>query len=77
MYSVLDIPTAVVYRCLSFASVSRKREMAASLRESYELLGLSTSASEEEVRRAYKQKARECHPDKNPDDPTRQRNFKH
>lgn len=43
--------------------------MATSLRESYELLGLSTSASEEEVRRAYKQKARECHPDKNPGDP--------
>ena len=43
--------------------------MARSLRESYELLGLPTNASEEEVKRAYKQKARECHPDKNPGDP--------
>ena len=43
--------------------------MATNLRESYELLGLSTNATEEEVRKAYKQKARECHPDKNPDDP--------
>ena len=43
--------------------------MATSLRESYELLGLPTDASEEEVRKAYKQKARECHPDKNPGDP--------
>lgn len=75
MYSFSVITTAVVYRCLSFASVSREREMAASLRESYELLGLSTSASEEEVRRAYKQKARECHPDKNPDDPNATEKF--
>ena len=44
-------------------------EMATNLRESYELLGLPTNATEEEVRKAYKQKARECHPDKNPDDP--------
>ena len=43
--------------------------MATNLRESYELLGLPTNATEEEVRKAYKQKARECHPDKNPDDP--------
>lgn len=43
--------------------------MATSLRESYECLGLPTNASDEEVRRAYKQKALECHPDKNPDDP--------
>lgn len=43
--------------------------MATNLRESFELLGLPTNATEEEVRKAYKQKARECHPDKNPDDP--------
>ena len=45
------------------------------LRESYEVLGLPTDASEEEVRRAYKQKARECHPDKNPDDPNAKEKF--
>lgn len=43
--------------------------MATNLRESYELLGLPINATEEDVRKAYKQKARECHPDKNPDDP--------
>lgn len=48
---------------------ARRLKMATSLRESYELLGLPTNASEDEVKRAYKQKARECHPDKNPGDP--------
>ena len=43
--------------------------MAKSLKECYDLLGLPINASEEEVRKAYKLKARECHPDKNPDDP--------
>lgn len=43
--------------------------MATNLKESYDLLGLPTDATEEEVRKAYIKKAKECHPDKNPDDP--------
>ena len=46
-----------------------------SLRESYSVLGLPESATEDEVRRTYKLKARECHPDKNPDDPDATRKF--
>ncbi|XP_052666974.1 dnaJ homolog subfamily C member 17 isoform X1 [Harpia harpyja] len=35
----------------------------------YGLLGVGEKASEKEVKKAYRQKALSCHPDKNPDDP--------
>ncbi|XP_061306873.1 dnaJ homolog subfamily C member 17-like [Pezoporus flaviventris] len=35
----------------------------------YGLLGVGEKASEKEVKKAYRQKALTCHPDKNPDNP--------
>ena len=42
----------------------------------YELLGVSQGATEQELKRAYRQLARQYHPDANPDEPTAEAKFK-
>jgi len=42
----------------------------------YKILGVSRHASEDEIRRAYKRKAKESHPDLHPDDAAKAETFK-
>ena len=39
----------------------------------YKVLGISQGATQDEIKRAYRKKAKECHPDLHPNDPNAER----
>ena len=48
----------------------------ANKRDYYEVLGVDKNATDEEIKRAYRKKAKECHPDLHPDDKEAVERFK-
>lgn len=50
--------------------------MAGTHRDYYEVLGVARDAAADEIKRAFRMKVRDCHPDTHPDDPEAEQKYK-
>lgn len=62
----LDSRTPNINQCIALA---RERAEQAGKKDYYKILGVEKGATEEQLKRAYRQMALRCHPDKNADTP--------
>ena len=60
----------LVFFCLLFGQSLYAEEL------NYKILGISSSASQEEIKKAYRREARKWHPDQNPGNPEAEKRFK-
>ena len=66
-------------QCLRLSSLgSKRRLMMTRIRHSspYDVLGIGPAATKKEIKQAYRDMVKQCHPDLHPDDPSKAAQFR-